>query len=105
MPCALWEPCGCNPGRIGALDLYHDDYYNEIENQEWSCSTSPTGAHRYIEGEPHKPVARCGAEECDEAVNHTAFELGLPAGVYLVRPWWDGDTVQLELIDPLVVTQ
>lgn len=100
MPCAVWDYCGCEA--------------TAADSPVWDggegtgvgpCPTSPTGAHHYIDGEPNQPTARCFTFDWDEAIRDAAFELGLPAGTWLVRPWWDGDTLQLDLIDPLVVTQ
>jgi hypothetical protein len=98
MPCAVWEPCGCAPARIGELDFYDE----EITDQDWPCSRSPTGKHHYVEDEPFMPIARCFADEWEGEISDVAFNMGLPAGTYLVRPWWDGWGFRLDLIDPLI---
>jgi hypothetical protein len=99
MACAAWEPCGCDQGTLGELD-HHED----LHQGSWPCRTSPTGQHRYVEGEPNRPVGRCWAREWDREISDAAFGMRLPAGKYLIRPWWDGETAQFDLIDPLVVT-
>jgi hypothetical protein len=100
MSCASWEPCGCAPGFVGELD-FHDAF---IHHEDWPCSASPSGMHRYVEGEPHRPMAVCWTQDWDDSIEQTAFELGLPAGTYLVHPWWDGDAIGFDLVDPLMRT-
>lgn len=98
MPCAVWEPCGCPAGTVGETDD------PEELTGDWPCPASKTGTHRYIEGEPNRPTPTCWTRDWDMEISHTAFHLGLQAGTYSVRPWWDRETVKLELIDPLVAT-
>lgn len=98
MPCALWQPCGCP-------DAFTDmvNYERDIEVGGGSCPRSATGPHHYLDGEPHRPVASCWVLDWEAEIAERAFELGLMPGTHLVRPWWDGDAVQLELVEPQVV--
>lgn len=98
MPCAMWEPCGCPPDTTEApLDDGGDG------DGRGPCSKSAIGQHRYIEGEPNRPVASCFVLGWETEIAERAFELGLMPGTHPVRPWWDGDAVQLELVEPQVV--
>jgi hypothetical protein len=100
MPCAMWEPCGCTPKLTES-----PEYDGGTGIGEGPCPNSKTGQHRYIDGEPNLPTARCWTRDWESSIGDRAFDLGLPAGTYSVRPWWDGDMVHIDLVDPLVVTQ
>lgn len=95
MPCAVWEPCGC------PVDNADAPLYDGGDGDgSGPCARSVTGTHRYVEGEPNRPVASCFALDWEASIADRAFELGLMPGTHLVRPWWDGDRVQLELVEP-----
>lgn len=98
MPCAKWLPCGCPEGHAATPFWEGGD-----GDGSGPCARSATGTHRYVDGEPHRPVASCFAVGWEISVADAAFELGLMPGTHLVRPWWDGDAVQLELVEPQVV--
>lgn len=100
MPCAQWEPCGC-PGNLAEAPLYEGG----DGDGRGPCARSATGVHHYIDGEPNQPVASCFARDWEDEVAERAFELGLMPGRHLVRPWWDGDQIQLELVEPQAVAR
>jgi hypothetical protein len=62
MPCAMWEPCGCDPVAYEQQDQYWVDDPGitldpAIGNPgSGPCPSSATGEHRYIEGEPCRPM-------------------------------------------------
>lgn len=100
MPCAAREPCGCPGGLIGIAECGET-----VRNGGALCSRSMIGVHCYINNEPNRPVARCWTDGWDSDIAERAFDLGLMPGTHLVRPWWDGDRVQLELVKPQAVTR
>lgn len=102
MPCALWEPCGCDP--VG----YEQSEWQECQRSSgadpvvWHpdsgpCPWSASGEHRYIEGLPNRPVAKCWITDGEDEVGDLARRRGWGPGVYAVRVWWDGDWIGVEL--------
>lgn len=67
MPCATWDPCRCEP-------------VTDMGTGTGPYPRSATGTHRYIEGEPTRPVAECFAVAWESEVVERAFELRLAPG-------------------------
>lgn len=100
MPCARWEPCGCPDDSAEGTD-----HAEGAGNTTGLCPHSVTGTHRCIDGKPARPVASCWTLDWEDSIADRAFGLGLTRGTHLVRPWWDGEQVHLELVkSPTVAT-
>lgn len=90
MPCAVWKSCGCRatpPGRGTGTER---------------CGRSSTGMHRYFNDRP-PAVMFCWTQDWIDRIADWALDLGLQPGTHLVRPWWDGDQLRLETVEPQAV--